>query len=719
MKQPDNNTQVLHFDLYGRREDKYDFLHNNSISTIDWNELSPVEPYNFFVPKDFDNANEYENGFKVDEMFTKYSSGIESQKDNIAVQISKKEINQIIEDFTNLSEMDLANKYKLKDARDWKISTSKIDVIKNGKEKISRILYRPFDIRFSYLSGTSKGLVAYPRYEISKNLLKQNIALLTCSRQTSFDFQHCFISKYPTERCTVSLQTGEVGYVFPLYLYPESSGQQSNEQATTPVPPEEGNKTKGNSNLEGNMTMDRTPNLNMEIVNKISEKLGLKFIPEKFPSFGGVSEGRGGGCSFPASEVQGGGYSLKGSSELSELKPTTPAPPEEGNKPEEFSGKNNVSRNTLNYMNLPYNPKLKERARELRKSGNLSEVLFWNQVKNKQFKGYDFDRQKIIGNYIVDFYCTNCNVVIEIDGSSHDDMQEYDASRDAFLEGLGLCVIHIYDSDVKNNLSGVMDMLSNHPALMVAEIEQPSRLDESVSEQPPRYERAVNEQPPPRPSDTPPMEGNFAPIDILDYIYAVLHSPTYREKYKEFLKIDFPRVPYPKDKDTFWKLVKSGGELRQIHLLESSVTENYITQYPVDGNNEVTKPRFEKATTPAPPEEGNKTMENMQLTNSPPLEGCPKDGVVAVHILSQHNAVVGKVFINDSQYFANVPEVAWNFYIGGYQPAQKWLKDRKGRKLEFDDILHYQKIIVALTETNRIMKEIDEIEIELKTFSIL
>lgn len=158
----------------------------------------------------------------------------------------------------------------------------------------------------------------------------------------------------------------------------------------------------------------------------------------------------------------------------------------------------------------------------------------------------------------------------------------------------------------------------------------------------------------------------FAPIDILDYIYAVLHSPTYREKYKEFLKIDFPRVPYPKDAATFWKLVKLGGEIRQIHLLESAVVEKYITQYPMDGDNLVTKIKYQD----------------------------------------------GNVYINDTQHFAHVPEVAWNFYIGGYQPAQKWLKDRKDRKLEFDDILHYQKIIVALTETDRLMKEIDGIEIE-------
>lgn len=158
----------------------------------------------------------------------------------------------------------------------------------------------------------------------------------------------------------------------------------------------------------------------------------------------------------------------------------------------------------------------------------------------------------------------------------------------------------------------------------------------------------------------------FAPIDILDYIYGVLHSPTYREKYKEFLKIDFPRVPYPKDKDTFWKLVKLGGEIRQIHLLESAVVEKPISKYPHTGTNIVGKTKYEN----------------------------------------------GNVYINETQCFEEVPEVAWNFYIGGYQPAQKWLKDRKDRELQIDDIRHYMKIIVALTETDRLMKEIDKIEIE-------
>lgn len=122
-------------------------------------------------------------------------------------------------------------------------------------------------------------------------------------------------------------------------------------------------------------------------------------------------------------------------------------------------------RQTKNYLALPYNPKLKERAKALRKAGNLSEVLLWHQLKNHQFNGLDFDRQKIIGNYIVDFYCAEKQLVIEIDGSSHDDKQEYDATRDAFLIGLGLTVIHIADVNVKNNLTAVMQMLQAHEAI--------------------------------------------------------------------------------------------------------------------------------------------------------------------------------------------------------------------------------------------------------------
>lgn len=159
--------------------------------------------------------------------------------------------------------------------------------------------------------------------------------------------------------------------------------------------------------------------------------------------------------------------------------------------------------------------------------------------------------------------------------------------------------------------------------------------------------------------------GKTTPEDIFDYVYAFLHSPSYREKYKESLKIDFPRVPYPKDKKQFKALVILGKELREIHLLESPKVNKFMTSYPVAGSDAVDKLSY-------------------------------KDG---------------KVFINAEQYFGDVPEIAWNFWIGGYQPAQKWLKDRKGRTLSNEDIEHYQKMIVALTETDRIMEEIDKIAI--------
>ena len=158
---------------------------------------------------------------------------------------------------------------------------------------------------------------------------------------------------------------------------------------------------------------------------------------------------------------------------------------------------------------------------------------------------------------------------------------------------------------------------------------------------------------------------SFSPIDILDYIFAILNSSKYCLINDVFLKLEFPRVPIPLENEKFWSLVKLGSELRKVHLLESPVVESYITGYPEDGDNIVTKPSLKN----------------------------------------------GNVYINDTQYFSNVPDVSWNFYIGGYQPAQKWLKDRKDRELSFEDILHYQKIIVAMSETDRIMKEIDKIEI--------
>ena len=114
------------------------------------------------------------------------------------------------------------------------------------------------------------------------------------------------------------------------------------------------------------------------------------------------------------------------------------------------------------FRNLPYNPNLLQRAKELRKAGVLSEVLLWNQLKNRKFKNLDFDIQKVIGNYIVDFFCATYIVVIEVDGVSHDFKYDYDMQRDTFLKELGLNIIHIPDSDVKRDINAVINYLKEH-----------------------------------------------------------------------------------------------------------------------------------------------------------------------------------------------------------------------------------------------------------------
>jgi predicted helicase len=413
--------EVYHFDLQGKRNHKYDILNNSDISEINWEKLIYSKPYYFFVPKDFELIKNYETGFKVNEVLSLNSNGIETKCDALAIQFSNQKLQNVINDFENETVEFLKTKYKEKqDSSGWTFVRAKESIL-NDTFKQVKINYRPFDVRETIITKNSGGFIGRSRFEVMQHLLQPNIGLII-PRQTTQDYRHNFITDKIIEgNFTASAKLFGTGCLFPLYLYPESNGQQMIEKNT-----------------------GRVPNINQEIVKQIAEKLGLTFINEK---------------------------------------ETT--------------------------------------------------------------------------------------------------------------------------------------------------------------------------------------ENTFAPIDILDYIYAVLHSPIYREKYKEFLKIDFPRVPYPKDKNTFWQLVKLGGEIRQIHLLESPKVEQYITQYPIDGDNEVGKPKY----------------------------------------------IDSKVYINDTQYFDNVPEVAWEFYIGGYQPAQKWLKDRKDRKLEFDDILHYQKIIVALTETDRLMKEIDKIEI--------
>jgi predicted helicase len=439
-----SKSKKLHlnqYDVTGLRNYKYDFLNANSLNTIEWKQVVPQQPSLFFKEFNYADNNNYQSFLSVKDLFKVSGTGIKFRKDNLLVKahFNRQSVVQLLDDMKVLSDNDILRKYAIDNTSDWHIANKKL-FFKDDVENIRKVQYRLFDFRYTYYPFDSINEIIVrgdSRREIMRHFQNDNIALITTRQQSSFDFQHAFMSNCFVDMCTLSAQSKESTNVFLLYLYSDTANQQTIEQTPT-----------------------RTPNLNIDIISKMAASLNLTFTPEK--------------------ETEG-------------------------------------------------------------------ETCF-----------------------------------------------------------------------------------ANNPDLR------------------------------------PEFRTSFAPIDVLDYIYAVLHSPTYREKYKEFLKIDFPRVPYPKDTDTFWSLVQLGSELRSLHLLEGPLVNKYITQYPVDGNNTVTKSKYENE----------------------------------------------RVYINDTQYFEGVPEVAWGFYIGGYQPAQKWLKDRKGRQLSFEDILHYQKIIKAVFETDRIMKKIDGINIE-------
>ncbi|NQU88093.1 MAG: N-6 DNA methylase [Mariniphaga sp.] len=432
-KKNNDLSKVFHFNLFGTREIKYDFLFKSYLNTISFKELPNLKPNYFFVQKNYDEIISYEKGLSIIDLFNIGNSGVVSKRDKLNIHNTKQDVIQMLDDLINLDELQCRDKYSIPDdVRDWNFSLARKDIQTTNKnpELVKQINYRPFDKRYFYYSGKSKGVVGWPVPVVSEHLLHlDNLGFMTNKKIEVGNFAHCIIYNGIVESHAISMK--EINYVFPLYLYSEKNNQQTIKQPT-----------------------ERTPNLNPEIVNQIAKKLGLVFTNEK---------------------------------------------------------------------------------------------------------------------------------------------EETD--------------------------------------------------------------------------------NTFAPIDILDYIYAVLHSPTYREKYKEFLKIDFPRVPYPNDATTFWQLVKLGGEIRQVHLLESPKVEEFITSYPKDGDNRITR---------------KLSKNDWELAD---------DGK-------------GRIRINDQQYFENIPLLAWEFYIGGYQPAQKWLKDRRGRQLSFEDILHYQKIIVALTETARLMGEVDKISLD-------
>jgi len=418
VKERDNPTQakVYYADMWGSREDKYNILSGTEIQSTKWYELQPNSPYYLFVPQATGYSAEYEEiEWKITDIFQTSSIGIVTARDKLTIHWDPEKVRETVSDFVLLSEDEARKKYNLrKDTRDWKVHLAQADLRNhtNAEQHVKPINYRPFDTRWTYYTGQSKGFHCMPRPENMPHLFTENLALSVCRIVKSPAWQHVLITDKITENCYISNTTSESGHVFPLYLYPN--------------PEELG----------------------------VSTERSLNFKPDFLATF----------------------------SEALALPQTEP-------------------------FNLP---------------------------------------------------------------------------------------------------EGVL------------------------------------------------------PEEILAYIYAILYSPTYRERYYDFLRYDFPRIPLPEDIEQFRTLAALGQRLMDWHLLKD-VQVPALHRFEGEGDGVVSKPRYAD----------------------------------------------GKVWINPTQYFTDVPVAVWEHEIGAYQVCEKWLKDRRGEVLSHADVRRYRAILVAVAETLWVMGEID------------
>ena len=406
--------KVFHSELWGLREDKYDWLLENDIKTTKWQEIEPKSEFHLFIPRDEVLSEAYNRYMKVTEVFPVNSVGIVTARDNLTVRRTPEEVWVTILKFSKMDSELARVAYNLgKDVRDWKVELAQKDLINSGlnESRIVPLLYRPFDVRYTYYTGRSRGFHCMPRREVMRHMMKKNLGLLVKRQGKRSPYSYAFCCNLITESCVFESAFAN-NTVCPLYLYQDEQDMFSQE------------------------SQERKPNLNAKLIE---------------------------------------------------------------------------------------------------------------------------------------------------------------------------------------SLAGV-------------------------------YQRE------------PTPEG------ILYYIYGILYSNIYRSKYAEFLKIDFPRVPFTRNYELFSTIGKYGSKLVDLHLMKSAELNNPTAKFQGGGDYGVRKVRYE--------EEGK------------------------------------QVNINDSQYFEGIEREVWEYQIGGYKVLDKWLKDRKGRELSLDDIKHYCQIATVLEKTIEIQRDIDNIYLD-------
>jgi predicted helicase len=255
--------KVYYQDIFGLRDDKYNFLGTHSFSTTDWKELNPTEPYYFFVEKDFSMQEEYDKFISVKEIFDKFTSGVKTRRDNFMVGFTKEEVEQRMLTFTSdLPDEIVREGLNLKDTTDWKVEIAREKVKKvYWKKYVRKYAYHAFDIRYVFYfpdiieRGDS-------RIDLMKNFFEENLGLVTTRQLSSERFFHAFVSTKVSDMCFVSNKGKESGYVFPIYLYSSSSDKKHLFEETSEQ-------------------MEKVPNLNSHLTKQLNETYKTEITPEQ------------------------------------------------------------------------------------------------------------------------------------------------------------------------------------------------------------------------------------------------------------------------------------------------------------------------------------------------------------------------------------------------------------------------------------------------------
>lgn len=223
-----SDCELYYADLYGLRKDKYEFLSAHDVTSVEWKKANPSSENGYsFVPKDEALLEEWNSFFGIDELMSVNGVGVRSHKDFLAYQNQKNEIKKVVNDFKNLDENEIKTKYGIgADSRDWKLQNAQENVMQFGVDEkyFQKVLFRPFDEKWTYYTDKSKGFLAYPVYKLLHNMLSENIAIITCRQGGAADLQSWNVVFATDKLVDLNIFRRGGGNVFPLYLYEENLG---------------------------------------------------------------------------------------------------------------------------------------------------------------------------------------------------------------------------------------------------------------------------------------------------------------------------------------------------------------------------------------------------------------------------------------------------------------------------------------------------------------